>query len=158
MSSTRRLPVYGRNPPCADRQRLEVRRQQKAAARAERKKKPDRPEEFICYDHSDDDDEDDDIVNEYMDHQILRTSYNFVDYIRSRESGLKGVRSFEEHYSSRHILTHDMFKEHPISLNNMNKVRINKWLSEEPLSLGLIDIMGNGWGIFKGCIMKQHLP
>lgn len=123
MSSTQRLPIVGKNPPCADKHRLEVRQQQKAAARAERKKKPDRPEEFICYDDSDDE-EDDAIANEFMDHQILRTSYNFVDFIRNREIGLKGVQKFEKHYSSRHILTHDMFKEHPISLNNMNKVRI----------------------------------
>uniref|UniRef100_A0A8D9ERN3 DDB1- and CUL4-associated factor 12 n=1 Tax=Cacopsylla melanoneura TaxID=428564 RepID=A0A8D9ERN3_9HEMI len=136
MSSTKRLPVYAQNPPCADRKRLEVRQQQKAAARAERKKKPDRPEEFICYDNSDDDDDDNDIANEFTDHQILRTSYNFVDYIRNRESGLRGVKTFEEHYSSRHILTHDMFKEYPISLNNMNKVFCSQWLSDRQIVFG----------------------
>lgn len=135
MSSTQRLPIVGKNPPCADKHRLEVRQQQKAAARAERKKKPDRPEEFICYDDSDDE-EDDAIANEFMDHQILRTSYNFVDFIRNREIGLKGVQKFEKHYSSRHILTHDMFKEHPISLNNMNKVFCSQWLSDRQIVFG----------------------
>lgn len=66
----------------------------------------------------------------------MNTSYNFVDYVRSRESNIDEERSISHSYASRHILTHDMFKETPISLGNINKVFCSQWLSNRQIVFG----------------------
>lgn len=48
--------------------------------RLEQQRKPDKPEDFVCYSDSDSEEE-----TPSQQHRILTTSYNFVDYVRSRE-------------------------------------------------------------------------
>lgn len=68
--------------------------------------------------------------------EVLNTSYSFVDYVRSRELNIREERSVCTSYASRHILTHDMFKESPISLGNINKVFCSQWLSNRQIIFG----------------------
>lgn len=131
MASTLRRPVYGRKPPCSYSGRLEDRLVKACAIKLEKSRKPEKPEDFICYDDSDDEDE-----SLLVQERALQTSFNVVDYIRSREFGLRESRTFNPEYGSRHILAHDMFKEHPITLNNMNKVFCSQWLSDRQVVFG----------------------
>lgn len=125
------IPIYGRSPPCYLRQRLEERRSRARALKLEHSRKPDKLEDFITYEDSDSDEETATTQNE-----ILNTSYNFVDFIRSREMLSRNVRSISSDYGSRHILTHEMFKETPITLGNMNKVFCSQWLSDRQVVFG----------------------
>ncbi|XP_014244647.1 DDB1- and CUL4-associated factor 12 [Cimex lectularius] len=131
MASTVRKPVYGKRPPCSYQGRLEERILKACALRLEKSRKPEKPEDFICY--TDSDEEEDTPASQQ---KILNTSFSIVDYIRSREMGLKESRTFNRDYGSRHILAHDMFREHPISLNNMNKVFCSQWLSDRQVVFG----------------------
>lgn len=133
MAEIVRLPIVGSRPPCAYRSRLEERRAKARAQRAERNRKPEKPDDFVCYEDSEDEDE---LLNPVAEKDILNKSYNFVDFIRSRESGLKELRRFKTNHGSRHILTNDMFKERPIQLNNMNKVFCSQWLSDRQVAFG----------------------
>lgn len=99
--------------------------------RLERRRKPEKPEDFVTYEDSDSEEETIQQQNE-----ILRTSYSFVDYVRSRELNVNEERSVSSSYASRHILTHDMFKETPISLGNINKVFCSQWLSSRQIVFG----------------------
>lgn len=131
MSKTRMVPIYGKLPSCHLRQRIEERRSRARALKLEHSRKPDKLEDFITYEDSDSDEETATTQNE-----ILNTSYNFVDFIRSREMSNKSVRSISSDYGSRHILTHEMFKETPITLGNMNKVFCSQWLSDRQVVFG----------------------
>lgn len=99
--------------------------------RQERRRKPDKPDDFVTYEDSDSEEETPQQQNE-----VLNTSYNFVDYVRSRELNVNEERSVSSSYASRHILTHDMFKETPISLGNINKVFCSQWLSNRQIVFG----------------------
>lgn len=131
MSKTVKRPAAGIYPNCYIPSRLEDRRQRARMLRQERRRKPDKPDDFVTYEDSDSEEE-----TPAQQHQVLSTSYNFVDYVRSRESDLREVRSVDPAYASRHILTHDMFKETPIALGNINKVFCSQWLSNRQVVFG----------------------
>lgn len=131
MSTTRLLPIYGKKPCCCNSARIEERKGRAKALRVEQNRKPDKPEDFITYEDTDSDDDTPSVV-----HDVLRTSYNFVDYVKSREYLSKDTRTMNEDYGSRHVLTHEMFKETPINLGNMNKVFCSQWLSERQVVFG----------------------
>ena len=100
--------------------------------RQERRRKiSDKPDDFVTYEDSDSEEE-----TPHQQRQVLNTSFNFVDYVRSRESDLKEVRQVDPSHASRHILTHDMFKETPINLGNINKVFCSQWLSNRQVVFG----------------------
>lgn len=96
-----------------------------------RRKVSDKPDDFVTYEDSDSEEE-----TQHQQRQILNTSFNFVDYVRSRESEFREVRTVDPSHASRHILTHDMFKETPINLGNINKVFCSQWLSNRQVVFG----------------------
>lgn len=131
MSKTRMVSIYGCRSSCSFNYRIQERRNRAKALRLEHNRKPDKPEDFITYDDSDSEDETSAVVNE-----VLNTSYNFVDYVRTREILSKDIRTINQDFGSRHILTHEMFKETPINLGNMNKVFCSQWLSDRQVVFG----------------------
>lgn len=86
MLKTVRNSVVGTYPSCHIRSRLEDRRTKARALRQERRRKPDKPDDFLTYDESGSDEE-----TPQQQEDILNTSYNICDYIRSRENGLNEV-------------------------------------------------------------------
>ncbi|VVC25492.1 WD40/YVTN repeat-like-containing domain,WD40 repeat, conserved site,WD40-repeat-containing domain,WD40 [Cinara cedri] len=131
MAQTRRVPIFGSRPPCAYQSRLDERSAQLKAARMEKSKKSDKPEDFVCYEDSDDEEE-----STMSLCTMLNSSYNFVDYIRNREYGMREYHSVNPHHGTRHILTHDLFKEQSIPLKTMNKVFCSQWLSSKQIVFG----------------------
>ncbi|GLH12811.1 WD repeat-containing protein 40A [Gryllus bimaculatus] len=131
MAHTVRIPIYGRRPPCATSSRIDDWHQRLRVLRLERLRKPEKPEDFVVYEDSDDEEE-----NLAAETQVLRTSYNFVDYVRCREMGGREPSWVGSDFGSRHILTHEMFKEYSVSLSNMNKVFCSQWLSDRQVVFG----------------------
>lgn len=131
MSKTVRRCIVGRRPPCYIPSRLEERSARARQLRQERRRKPDKPDDFVTYEDSDSEDE-----TPVQQNEVLNTSFNFVDYVRSRELNIREQRSVCTSYASRHILTHDMFKESAISLGNINKVFCSQWLSNRQIIFG----------------------
>jgi len=54
----------------------------------------------------------------------------------AREMNMCEVWNINQEYGSRHILTHDLFKEYSVSSNNMNKVFCSQWLSDRQVVFG----------------------
>lgn len=133
MSKTVRRCIVGRRPPCYIPSRLEERNARARQLRQERRRKPDKPDDFVCYSDEDSDSED---LTPIQQNEVLNTSYSFVDFVRSRELNIREERSVCTTYASRHILTHDMFKESAISLGNINKVFCSQWLSNRQIIFG----------------------
>lgn len=65
----------------------------------ERNRKPD---DFVCYESSDNE------AEMVIDKQSLRTSCNLVDYVRTRETYTREVRSINQEYGFRYIMTYGL--------------------------------------------------
>ncbi|XP_059487449.1 DDB1- and CUL4-associated factor 12 homolog [Neocloeon triangulifer] len=134
MASSRRITVYGSKPPCASQARVEERRKAALAIKTEKDRKPDnKPDDFIRYEDSEEEDEE-------CSQQAVKISNSFVDYmsIRERNGGAKSCErlSVSCEHGTRHMLTHEMFKEHNVKLGNMNKVFCSQWLSDRQVVFG----------------------
>lgn len=137
MAHIKRIPIYGSKPPCAYNSRLEERRPRARTIKNDRQRKIiknlEKPIDFVRYDDSDEEDE---YFSASANRDLLCSSYNFVYFIRSRESGLREQKLCKHDYGTRHILTHDMFKERPVALANMNKIFCSQWLSDRQVVFG----------------------
>lgn len=149
MSQTKINPIYGTRPPCSYPSRILDRWNKVKALRIqEQNRKPEKPEDFITYEDrlvecafhihnsnfnvcSESEEE-----PEFVLKQAMNTSYNFVDYLKHREMQTSKQSSVMQEYGNRHILTHEMFKEKPINLGNMNKVFCSQWLSDRQVVFG----------------------
>lgn len=134
MSKTLRTCVAGRRPSCYMTSRLEERRIRASEFREQQQKpNPFDSNDFVVFDDSN-------LNNEYesptQQNEFLNTSYNFVDFLRSRELNLKERRSVCKSYTTRHVLTHEMLKEKSIPLGDLEKIFSSQWLSNRKIIFG----------------------
>lgn len=129
MAEIKRIPVFGSKPPCADESRREliVRKRELKMVLDEIDMES---KDIIYYDSSDE---------EYTPVSLskkLNSSYNVVDYLRSREYGLREYRSFNKYYSIRHVLNNSLLTEFQISLKMMSKIVSSQWLNSKEIIYG----------------------
>lgn len=131
MTETKRVAVFGMKPPTAYQSRFEERRL------ALHKKKLVRPNtstmfpQFVYYDDSDEEE------NSKMPPSWLNSSYNMVDYVRSREYGIRQERlSINKHNFTKKVLSHELLTERPIKLGKTNKVLCSQWLNNTQIIFG----------------------
>ncbi|CAH1731248.1 unnamed protein product [Aphis gossypii] len=99
--------------------------------RMERNGVSDKPEDLVFYEDSDSEEESTTPL-----FTVPNSSYNFLDYVRNREYGIREYRSVTQNYGTRHILTHNLFKERSIPLKTMNKVFCSQWLDSKQIVFG----------------------
>lgn len=129
MAETKLVPIFGSKPPCAYESRHTEHIAKLQIERLNWSKAPTN-QEVVYYEPSD---EEDNMESKFS---VINTSYNFVDFVRSREYGMKQYRSVKKYYGTRHMLTNELFKEHSLSLNTLNKVLCSQWLSSKAIVLG----------------------
>jgi len=132
MAQTRRVSVFGSQPPCAHQSRLHERSLIRMT-RMERNITSEKPEDLVFYEDSDSDSEEESTMPLFP---VLNSSYNFLDFVRNREYGMREYRSVNQNYGTRHILTHNLFKERSIPLKTMNKVFCSQWLNSTQIIFG----------------------
>ncbi|VVC36935.1 WD40/YVTN repeat-like-containing domain,WD40-repeat-containing domain,WD40 repeat,WD40 repeat [Cinara cedri] len=131
MAKTNRVPIFGSRPPCAYQSRLDDRSAHLRATQIERSiSTSDRSEDFVFYEDSDEEESTVSLCS------ILNSSYNVVDYIRTREYGMREYHSINQNHWARHILTNNILKEKSIPLKTMDKVFCSKWLSSKQIIFG----------------------
>lgn len=130
MAQTWRVPVFGSLPPCVNDSRRNERYLQLQRARDEQLRVVLKPGDYVHY-------EDNKVEESAMSlNTVLNSSYNFVDYIRSREYGMKEYRSVNRYHGTRHLVLHNLFKEQPVLLQTMNKVFCSQWLNNKHIIFG----------------------
>lgn len=129
MTQTRRVAVYGSRPPPAYESRLVQHNLTLQRTRVVRSNVPGMLPTFMCYDDSDEEDS-------TMSSPWLHSSYNLVDYIRSREYGMREHRSLNKNKFTTHLLRHELLRERPIRLGLMDKVLCSQWLDNTQIIFG----------------------
>lgn len=128
MTETIRIPIFGSRPPCAYDSRYNEHRSLLRTDRMTWTKVP-ANQEVIYYEPSDEE-------NIISNPNMVNTSYNVVDYIRSREYGMREYRSVKHYNGTRQIITSELFREQSLSLNTLNKVLCSQWLDRENILIG----------------------
>lgn len=129
MAETKRLPVFGSKPPCAkeSRRKLLVRKRKIKMALNEIDMKV---KDVIYHDSSDEE------YNPVSLNKVINSSYNFVDFLRNREYGLREHRSFNQYYGTRYVITNSLLAEFQILFPTMNKIVCSQWLDHNKIILG----------------------
>ncbi|XP_016838764.1 DDB1- and CUL4-associated factor 12-like isoform X2 [Nasonia vitripennis] len=131
MAETQRVSSYGRYPSCTNRSRLFRRN----CTKIYRHRHEEQDCNFMTYDSSDDEMDQLDWEN-VIGNKYFRTSFNIVDYVKSRESNVREIRKFNREYSSRHVLSFNLLKEHLIRLGKVDKVLSSQWLDDRHVVFG----------------------
>lgn len=125
MSKTVRKNVVGRRPPCYIPSRL-CNLDDVLALNLQRKIR-----RFVAYN---------DLSNVYktptQKNEFLNTSFNFVDFVKSRELNINEPRSVCKSFANRFILSHDMLKESMLSLGAVDQIASAQWLNNRQIILG----------------------
>lgn len=126
MTETKRVPIFGSRPPCAYDSRYDEHCSLLQMERMNWSKAPVN-QEVVYYEPSN---EEENIISNS---NMVNSSYNNVDYIRSREYGLREYRSIKHYYGTRVMITSELFKEQILSFNTINKVLCSQWLSSKDI-------------------------
>ncbi|CAG9761141.1 unnamed protein product [Ceutorhynchus assimilis] len=131
MAQTKIPAVYGFHPPCWSVGRIQERKQSQEEDRQRRL--AEKPAEFCTYEDSSSEEKSEIALKE-----AVNTSYNFVDYVKHRETQTSIYSSVSKEYGHRHILTHGGLFEHTqIDLgHDMKKVLCSQWLSDRLILFG----------------------
>lgn len=67
---------------------------------------------------------------------VVNSSYNFVDYLRNREYGMRGYKSLNKDYVTRRMLTDKLIKECPIKVEMADTIMCSEWISDNEITYG----------------------